>query len=261
MNWFSELILNVFTAAIILVVAVWISGWVKALIVKMATRSDHIDVTIASFLASLARYGVLAFAAIFVLNEFGIQTTSLVALVGAAGLAIGLALQGTLSNFAAGVMLAAFRPFKIGDYITAAGQSGTVRAITIFTTELATPDNIQIIVPNSDIWSSAIVNYSFHDTRRVDLVFGVSYDTDLKKAEKILHTLIAADPRILPDPEPFVAVTNLGDSSVDFTLRLWCDAADYWTLKFDMTRSVKEAFDKGKIDIPFPTRTQINVAP
>ncbi|WP_231704065.1 mechanosensitive ion channel family protein [Cochlodiniinecator piscidefendens] len=259
MAWFSALIFNVITAAIILVAAFWLSGLAKKLCKSALTRNGYLDDTLAGFLASMARYAVLIIAAIFVLNRFGIETTSLVALIGAAGLAIGLALQGTLSNFAAGVMLSVFRPFKIGDFIEGAGQSGTVKEITLFTTELATPDNVQIIVPNADMWSSAIKNYSFHPTRRVDMVFGVSYGTDLKKAEKIMLDLIQADSRILSDPEHFLAVTNLGDSSVDFTMRVWCDAADYWTLKFDMTRAVKEAFDTNKIDIPFPTQTLFNV--
>jgi len=194
---------------------------------------------------------------IFVLGRFGIQTTSLAALIGAAGLAVGLALQGTLSNVAAGVMLVAFRPFKVGDFIEAAGTSGTVRAVTLFTTELTSADNVLIIVPNGDIWSSAITNYSYFETRRCDLVFGVSYDTDLRKAEQAILKCIRADDRAHPAPEPFVKVSNLGDSSVDFTVRVWCDAADYWGLKFDLTRAVKEAFDKAGIEIPFPTRIEI----
>jgi small conductance mechanosensitive channel len=194
---------------------------------------------------------------VFVLARFGIQTTSLVAVIGAAGLAVGLALQGTLSNLAAGVMLVVFRPFKIGDFIEAAGQSGTVKAINLFNTELATGDNVQVILPNGQVFNSAIKNFSFHDTRRVDLVFGVSYASDLKKAEGILRKLVEVDDRIASVPAPFVKVTNLGASSVDFTVRVWVDTADYWDVRFDLTRAAKDAFDKGGIEIPFPTTTVV----
>lgn len=257
MHWALGLAFDVLVAGAIVVAAFVLSGMAKQAIRRVAERRPELDDTLFAFLGSLARYGVLAIAAIFVLGRFGIETTSLVALVGAAGLAVGLALQGTLSNLAAGVMLLVFRPFKLGDFISAAGQSGTVKSIDLFTTELATPDNVQIIVPNGDIWSSAITNYSAHETRRVDIVFGVSYASDLKAAEAILRAQIDADPRIHTTPEPFVQVTNLGDSSVDFTVRVWCDAGDYWGIKFDLTRAVKDAFDAGGIDIPFPTQTVI----
>lgn len=257
MHWAVEILINVATAGGIIVGALFVSGLAAKQIRNAAGKYEQLDETLFGFFASLARYAILTIAAIFVLGQFGIQTTSLVALVGAAGLAIGLALQGTLSNLAAGVMLLVFRPFKLGDFINAGGQSGTVKSIDLFTTELATPDNVQIIVPNGDIWSSAITNYSAHDTRRVDLVFGVSYGSDLQAAETILRAQIDADERIHTTPAPFVQVTNLGDSSVDFTLRLWCDAGDYWAIKFDMTRGVKDAFDAGGIDIPFPTQTVI----
>lgn len=255
--WLLELIWNVILAAAILAGALWLSGVVKRWIESFGREYDHIDETLFSFLGSIARYALLVFAGIFVLAQFGVQTTSLVAVIGAAGLAIGLALQGTLSNLAAGVMLVIFRPFKIGDFIEAAGYSGTVKDISLFTTELATPDNVQIILPNGEVFGSAIKNFSYHDTRRVDLVFGVSYGSDLKKAETILTGLVTADERIHDTPAPFIKVTNLGDSSVDFTLRLWVDAADFWNVKFDLTRAAKDAFDAGGIDIPFPTRTLV----
>ena len=258
MDWVVDLLINVGYAAAILVVAFWLSGLVKSRIVALGLKYEDLDDTLFSFLASLARYAVLAFAVIFVLGRFGIQTTSLVALIGAAGLAIGLALQGTLSNLAAGVMLVAFRPFKLGDFINAAGHTGTVKQITLFTTELATLDNVQIIVPNGDIWSSAITNYSIYETRRCDMVFGVSYDSDLKKAEKIIASIIDKEERAHADPAPFIKVTNLGDSSVDFTVRAWCDRGDFFDMKCDITRAVKDAFDKGGIDIPYPTQTLIS---
>lgn len=256
-GWIVALGLNLLYALAILVVALWVGGAIKRRIEALPKRNRRIDPTLTGFLGSFARYTVLAVALVFILGRFGLQTTSLVALIGAAGLAIGLALQGTLSNLAAGVMLIGFRPFKTGDFITAGGHSGTVASITLFTTELTTPDNVQIIVPNGDIWSSAITNYSHHATRRCDLVFGVSYDTDLKRTEAVLRRCIDADGRVMAEPEPFVKVTNLGDFSVDFTLRLWCDAADYWGLKFDLTRAVKEAFDAEGIEIPFPTQVEI----
>lgn len=256
-GWIIALGLNLLYAALILIFALWLSGTAKRRITRMSERHTRLDPTLMSFLGSAARYGILAFATIFILGRFGIQTTSLVALIGAAGLAIGLALQGTLSNLAAGVMLVAFRPFKVGDFVEAAGQSGTVAEISLFFTELTTPDNVQIIVPNGDVWSSSITNFSYHDTRRCDLVFGVSYGSDLKAAEQAIHDCIAADPRAKSDPEPFVKVSNLGDSSVDFAVRVWCARPDYWDLKFDMTRAVKEAFDTRGIEIPFPTQTVI----
>lgn len=259
-EFFIDIAVNAVMALAIVIGALWFSGWIKARIIALSELDNRFDRTLASFLGSLARYATLVLAVIFILGRFGIQTTSLAAIIGAAGLAIGLALQGSLANLAAGVLLVAFRPFKAGDYINAGGQSGTVDAITLFTTELTTPDNVKIIVPNGDVFSGAITNFSHYDTRRCDLVFGVSYDTDLKAAEAAILACIAADPRPHSEPEPFVKVSNLGDSSVDFTVRIWCDAGDYWGLKFDLTRAVKEAFDEKGIDIPFPTQTQITVA-
>ncbi len=251
------LLANAVYAIAILVAAYMLSGFVKKRIHALSEQTDKIDPLLAGFFASMAKYAILAIAVIFVLGRFGIETTSLVAIIGAAGLAIGLALQGTLSNLAAGVMLVAFRPIKVGDVVEVAGQTGKTTAVTLFTTELTTPDNVQIIIPNNDVWSSSIVNYSAHDTRRVDLVFGVGYGSDLKQAETIINDMIKAQDGILADQDVFVKVTNLGDSSVDFTVRVWCNAADYWDVKFGLTRDVKEAFDAGGIDIPYPTTTMI----
>ena len=259
MNWYVEVALNVVIAAVILVVAFWLSGFTKRQIVKVGLKYEELDDTLFLFLASLAKYAILAIATVFVLSRFGIQTTSLVALLGAAGLAIGLALQGTLSNLAAGVMLLGFRPFKIDDFVEVGGFSGTVKAITLFTTEIATADNVQITIPNSDIWASSIKNFSYYDRRRCDLVIGVSYDTDLKKAEAALRKVITADSRALNEPEAFVKVTNLGDSSVDFTLRVWAMADDFWNMKHALLRAIKEEFDRQNIDIPFPTSIQIEI--
>lgn len=258
MAWVLEIIWNVALAGIIAVAAVAVSGWVKSWIVRYAREYDHIDETLFSFLGAMARYAILALAGIFILAQFGVQTTSLVALIGAAGLAIGLALQGTLSNIAAGVMLIVFRPFKVGDFVDVNGGSGTVKEINLFTTELATVDNLQLIIPNKDVFGSAITNYSHHDQRRVDLIFGVGYGANLKAAEAAIRGEIDKDDRILRDPEPFVKVGNLGDSSVDFYTRVWVDRADYFGVKCDLQRSVKEALDKAGVEIPFPTRTIVN---
>jgi small conductance mechanosensitive channel len=252
-----DLLMNAVSALVIIVIALIVSGWVKRAISRTPLRVKHFDPTLASFFGNIAKYAILVIAAITVLGVFGVQTTSLAAVIGAATLAIGLALQGTLGHLAAGVMLVMFRPFKVGDFVEAAGEAGTVREISLFNTELATVDNVQVIVPNGDVFSTTIKNYSTHSERRLDMVFGVSYDSDLKKAEAILRSIVEADSRILADPEPFVKVTNLGDFSVDFTLRLWCKAADYWDLKFDFTRTVKDRFDAGGIDIPFPTAIEI----
>ncbi len=246
---------NVLVAILIVVAAFAVSGWVRRRIIAVAARYKRIDDTLFAFLGNLARYAILTFAAVFVLNRFGVQTASLVAIIGAAGLAIGLALQGTLSNIAAGVMMIVFRPFKVGDFVTVSGHSGTVKDISIVMTELATVGNVQIIIPNGDVWGSAITNYSAYPLRNAEWIFGVGYGADLARAEQIIRDTILSDPRAHASPDPFVQVRNLGDSSVDFTVRVWCDRSDYFQFHADMTRAVKQAFDAGGIDIPFPTRT------
>jgi small conductance mechanosensitive channel len=253
LEFLLQFAVNIASAALILIAALWLSSWAKARIDALAGRHPRIDATLFGFLSSLVRYAILVVAAIFVLGRFGIQTTSLVALLGAAGLAVGLALQGTLSNLAAGVMLILFRPIRRGDFVEVAGQMGTVKEISLFFTELTKPDNIQVILPNGDIWPRAIVNYSSNETRRCDLTFGVSYGADLRRAEAVIREVIGADDRVLAEPEPFVKVANLGESSVDFTVRVWCAAGDWWALKCDLTRAVKEAFDTARIEIPFRT--------
>jgi small conductance mechanosensitive channel len=251
--------INAISALLIAVIALWISSKVDGRIRSLPGRVARFDPMVAGFLASLARYGILAVAATFILSRLGIQATSLAAILGAAGLAIGLALQGTLSNMAAGVMIVIFRPFQLGNYITAGGHSGTVSNITLFFTELTTPDNQGIIIPNSDMWSKPIVNSSAHPTRRCDLVFSVSYDTDLDKAEACIRRVVDAEERVLSDPEYFLKVTQLGPSSVDFTLRAWVESADLWDVKFALTRAIKEGLDAEGIEIPFPTRKLIQV--
>ncbi|GGE49737.1 mechanosensitive ion channel protein [Actibacterium pelagium] len=258
MDTIVEILINIGYALAIGLGAIWASGFAKKKIEQLGTKHQELDVTLMRFFGSVARYAIIVLAGIFILGRFGIETTSLAALIGAAGLAIGLALQGTLSNVAAGVMLVGFRPFKVGDYIEAGGHAGTVSAITLFTTELTTPDNVQIILPNGDVFGAPITNFSYHDTRRVDFVFGVSYSSDLKLAEDTIRACIKADARAHTDPEPLVKVSNLAGSSVDFTVRVWCDRTEYWNLKFDLTRAVKEAFDANNIDIPFPTQMVIH---
>jgi len=248
--------MNILFAIIILVAGFFSAGWVGRVIRNLGGRHPQLDVTLFSFLGSLARWAVIAVTVIVVLGQFGVETTSLIALVGAVGLAIGLALQGTLSNLAAGVMLLVFRPFKVGDFVTAGGHSGTVNEVSLFTTRLISPYNILTIVPNGDVWSSAMTNFSAFDTRRLDLTFGISYGSDRNAAEQALRDVIDGEERIRNEPaEPFVAVTNLGDSSVDFTIRVWCASSDYWALRFHMLQMVKETFDARGIEIPFPTTT------
>jgi len=251
----TEYGLDVVAAIVILIVGVWIAGLVEAVIKKALGRAKRVDAMLVSFFASAGRYLVLIFVGVAVLGRFGIETTSLIAVLGAAGLAIGLALQGTLSNVAAGVMLLIFRPFKVGDFIEGGGHAGTVKTLNLFFTEMATPDNIHIVVPNSDVWGTSIRNFSTHAERRVDFLIGVSYDTDLDQAMAALNDVIAAEPRVKSVPEPMVAVSELGDSSVNFVVRVWTQNADYFPVRFDMTKAIKEKLDAEKIDIPFPTQT------
>ncbi|PZX12078.1 mechanosensitive ion channel family protein [Celeribacter halophilus] len=247
-------------ALVLLLIGMIISGWVGRRIRAIGLRYETLDDTLFNFLANIARYAVLAFTLLIVLNTFGIQTTSIVAVIGAAGLAIGLALQGTLSNIAAGVMIILFRPFKIGDFVEVSGKMGTVKDISLNYTELADLSNVQVIVPNSQVWGNIITNYSTNDTRRAEWTFGVSYGANLKIAEDVIRKTILSDPRALTDPEPFIQVNNLGDFSVDFLVRVWVKSSDYFAFSTDMKRAVKEALDEAGVEIPFPTRTVINAA-
>ncbi len=221
---------------------------------RRAMESAKLDPSLIPFLASLVYYLALAVVLIAVLNLFGIQTTSLIAVLGAAGLAVGLALQGTLSNFAAGVMLLLFRPFRLGDYVEVGGTAGSVAEISIFTTVLNTPDNVRILVPNSTIWGDVIKNYSANDNRRNDLVVGIAYGDDIGKALDTLRSVLEADSRVLKDPKWQIAVASLGDSSVNIVVRPWCRKEDYWDLRFDLTRTIKEQLEAAGCNIPFPQR-------
>jgi len=246
--------LDVVAAIAILVAGFILSRWAKIWVERALRRTEKVDSMLRGFFSSLVKYFVLVVTVLAVLSQFGVQTASLVAVFGAASLAIGLALQGTLTNLAAGVMLLIFRPFKVDDYVTVGGQSGTVKSLTLFLTELATPDNVQILLPNASVWGSTVTNYSFHSTRRLDLVVGIDYGDDIGKAKAALEDLAAHEGRILADPAPMVVVNGLGTDSVDMLLRVWCGAGDYWPLKFDMTRTIKERFDADGITIPFPQR-------
>lgn len=248
---------NVVAAIAILIIGFWLAGWIKRRFLRLGTTYPDIDPTLMAFGGNIARYAVLGFTFLFVLNTFGVQTTSIVAVVGAAGLAIGLALQGTLSNVAAGVMIVMFRPFRLGDFVDLGGNLGTVKDITLNYIEMATVDNVQTIVPNAQVWGNTIVNYSTYDTRRAEWVFGVGYSADLKLAEETIRETIMADDRSMTDPEPFIQVNALGESSVDFLVRVWCASSDYFAYQADMKRKVKEALDDKGVPIPFPTRTII----
>jgi small conductance mechanosensitive channel len=251
---------SVLAAILILITGFVIGGWLRGRLMRVGQMNRHLDATLFSFLGNIIRYVIIGFAFLFVLNTFGVQTTSFVAVIGAAGLAIGLALQGTLSNIAAGVMIVFFRPVKLGDFVEVNGQMGTVKEINLNFIELASVANVQIIIPNSQVWGNTIVNYSAYDSRRAEWVFGVGYGADLKLAEETIRRTILSDPRSRTEPEPFIQVNNLGDFSVDFLVRVWCSSADFFQYQADMKRQVKEALDAAGVEIPFPTRKVLNTA-
>ena len=245
--------LRVLSAIAIFVIGRWVAKGVMRLVERLMVKRK-VDETLVSFVSNLGYVALLAFIIIAALNKLGIQTASFIAVLGAAGLAIGLALQGSLSNFAAGILMIIFRPFKVGDYIEGAGVAGTVESIQIFTTQLKTPDNKTIIIPNAKISGDNIVNYSTKGSRRVDLVFGIGYADDIDKARQIIMDIIMDDERVFKDPEPIVVVSELANSSVNLTTRAWSKSADVWNIFFDTTEKVKKAFDAQGITIPFPQR-------
>ncbi len=245
--------INLVTALVIFVVGRWIIGiLVRGL--KAVMQKQEVDKTLETFVTNLVRMVLLVFVIIAAIGALGVQTTSLIAVLGAAGLAVGLALQGSLSNFAAGVLIVLFRPYKVGDYVEAAGIGGTVEGVAILTTKFKTPDNKTIIVPNSQVMNSVITNYSANETRRVDMVVGVSYSDDLDKVRSTLQELVAADDRVLDEPACTIAVSELADSSVNFVVRPWVKTSDYWGVKFALTEAIKKRFDELGISIPFPQR-------
>jgi len=231
----------------------WVAGRVRAGLSYQLERSK-LDPTLVPFLTKLVYWGLLAFVILAVLNLIGVQTASAIAVLGAAGLAVGLALQGTLANFASGVMLLMFRPFHVGQWVEVGGSSGTVKEISIFSTILNTGDNVRVTIPNSQVYGQVIRNFSANDTRRIDLVMGVSYDDDLQVAKEVMERVIREDPRILPEPEPLVAVDNLGDSSVDFVVRPWCKREDYWAVRRELTLRFKVELEAAGCSIPYPQR-------
>jgi small conductance mechanosensitive channel len=243
--------LSVVGAVVVLIVGRIVAGWFRSTVRRVLKRSK-VDETLAPFLSNLVYYLIIAFVVIAVLGLFGVPTASFIAVLGAAGLAVGLALQGTLANFAAGVMLLVFRPFRVGDYIDAGGATGTVSENSIFTTTLNTPDNVRITIPNSALSGQTIKTFSANDTRRNDMVFGISYGDDIGKAMQIIQSALEQDERVLQEPSPVIAVGELADSSVNILVRPWCAREDYWGLRFDMTRGLKEKLEAAGCSIPFP---------
>ena len=253
LNGITNFGIKVVAALLVLVVGLWLAKKAKALFVKMLVNKE-VDETLVSFLSNLLHGAIVVFVIVTAIGKLGVETTSFAAIIASAGLAIGLALQGSLSNFAAGVLLILFRPFKVGDAIKVSGEMGTVVEVGFLTTELKDFDNIKLVIPNSTIMSGAITNYSANATRRINLTVGVSYSDDLNKTRRILLDLIVEDERILKDPEPQVLVSNLGESSVDFVVRAWVNSPDFWLAKCDLTKRIKESFDAEGISIPFPQR-------
>ena len=243
--------IKIVAALAIFIIGRWIAKWLTGVMRKVMTKSN-MDAMLVNFLGNIVYTVLLLVVVMAALDQLGIQTTSLLAVFGAAGLAIGLALKDSLGNFSSGVMLILFRPFKVGDFIEAGGVMGVVEEVRMFATVMRTGDNREIIVPNSQIYGGTITNYSARDTRRVDMVFGIGYDDDIGKAKKVLEGLLAADDRILKDPAPVIAVGELGDSSVNILVRPWVKSGDYWGVYWDMMEKVKLAFDENGISIPYP---------
>lgn len=239
-------------AAVITLVLGWIAARIVAALLGNAMTRAGVDVILIRFIRNIAYTGLMALIVIAALGRLGVNTTSFAAVIAAAGLAIGLAFQGSLSNFAAGVLLIIFRPFKVGDFVEVAGVSGAVEEVQVFTTVLRTPDNKRVVLGNSSVTESAITNYAAYDTRRVDLVFGVGYDDDLRRAREVIDAVLAAEGRVLADPPPVVAVSELADSSVNFVVRPWVQTSDYWGVTFSLTEEMKRAFDDAGLSIPYP---------
>ena len=238
-------------AAVVLVVGYVVAKVVRGLLRRWLAKS-RLALALQRFITQLAYVGILVFTVVATLSQFGVETTSFVAILGAAGFAIGFALQGALSNFAAGVLLLVLRPFKIGDFVEAGGVSGTVMDIQLFTSVLATPDNVKVMVPNAQVYGGVIRNYNGYETRRIDLAVGIGYGDSIEEAFVTATRLMEDDDRVLADPAPAVMVSELADSSVNLTLRLWVKGSEYWNVLFDLTRQVKEAFDEQGIEIPYP---------
>ncbi len=248
-------------ALVIILIGLRFAGWMASLVSRYAEKNDRIDITLGNFFASIVRWGVTAAVLITALTIFGVEPTAFVAVLGAMTLAIGLSMQGALGNIASGIMIMLFRPYKLGDYIDVAGQGGTVKDINLFQTVLATVDNVKVIIPNGKAIDDVIKNYSGYPIRRCDITYGIDYDDNMDKALGLVRDIVTGDERVKSDPEPFVKVTNLNDSSVDITVRAWCEGSDYWNLKFDLIKRVKEAFDANGISIPYPHTTFVQKGP
>ena len=249
--WISTYALKILGAIVILIVGRWLVKRVTKLLARVM-KKNNVDETLVGFTESILYYILLVVVLIAAAEQVGINTTSMLTVLGAAGLAVGLALKDSLSNFASGVMLVMFRPFGVGDFVNAGGVSGSVKKITIFNTVLTTPDNQRVIVPNGSITSGVITNVTANDTRRVDLVFGIGYDDDIPKAKRLLEEIVSADERVLKDPAPLIAVHELADSSVNFVVRPWVRTSDYWNVYWDLTEQVKLRFDAEGVSFPFP---------
>ncbi len=258
-TWISSYALKIVAAVAIFIIGRWIAGRISDLLSRVLKKSN-VDITLVGFLSNILYYTLLVVVLIASAGQLGINTTSFLTIVGTVGLAVGLALKDSLSNFAAGVMLILFRPFRVGDLIEVGGASGKVENITIFTTILNTPDNQRLIIPNGSITTGVIKNVTANSTRRVDLVMGIGYKDDISKARKIMTDIMEADNRVLKNPAPAVAVLELGDSSVNFAVRPWVKTDDYWDVYFDLTERIKVMFDQEGITIPFPQR-DIHVYP
>ena len=247
----AEYGLKVIGAVLIVLVGRWVAKLLSGLVGRVLARAK-LDPTLVPFLENLSYTGMLVFVAVAALDQVGVETASFIAVLGAAGLAVGLALQGSLANFASGVLLLVFKPFRVGDFVEVGDAKGKVQAIQIFNTVLNSPDNVRIIVPNGQVTGGSIRNYTVNSTRRIDLVVSVSYDDDLRKARRVIETVLAADPRILADPAPIVAVSEMADSSMDFIVRPWVKTTDYWDVYWDLTEKLKVAMDEHGLTIPFP---------
>ena len=245
--------MKIIGAIIILIIGRIVAGVARTLTKKGLERAK-VEVSLVKFAGSLVYYAVLAFVIIAVLGNLGVETASFAVVLGAAGLVIGLALQGSLTNFAAGVLLLLFRPFRVDDFISAAGEIGAVQEIGIFTTTLNSPDNKRVIIPNGAVTGGVITNFNVNGLRRVDLVAGISYEADIAQAQEVLTNLLANHPKVLKDPAPTIEVLELADSSVNFAVRPWVNPVDYWDVYFSVTRGIKEELDKAGISIPFPQR-------
>lgn len=247
------------TALLILWIGLKIARWLGNKVSKAAIKAPNVDETLGKFIGSMVRYAVTAMVLIAAISQVGIDVTGFLAIFAAAGLAIGLALQGTLSNIAAGVMLMLFRPFKLGDFVVVAGKEGVVTEMSLFTTELTTTDHRQVIIGNGDVFGTTIENLTSKGVRRVDSNFGIDYEDDINKAIKVITSTAAAHPDVLSEPDaPWAKVVGLGESSVDIQSRVWCKSEHYWDVMFDLNKSIKEAFDKNGISIPYPISVELD---